>query len=48
MILIQSRNRDTEVENVCMDIKEESGGGMNWEIGTDIYATIDTLYKTDK
>ena len=36
MILIQSRNRDTEVENVCMDIKEESGDGMNWEIGVNI------------
>ena len=33
---LQSRNRDTDVENKCMDTKEE-GGGMNWEIGIDIY-----------
>ena len=30
-----------------MDTKGESGGGMNWEIGIDIYATIDTMYKID-
>ena len=33
---LQSRNRDTDVENKCMDTKGEGGGGMNWEIGIDI------------
>ena len=38
-------NRDTDVENKLMDTKagEKSGGGaggMNWEIGIDIYTPI--------
>ena len=38
---LQSRNRDTDVENRHMDTKEEKGeGGMNWEIGTDIYTLL--------
>ena len=37
---MQSRNRDTDIENKRMDIKGgKRGGGMNWEIGID----IDTL-----
>ena len=31
---LQSRNRDTDVENKYMDIKGEEGGGKNWEIET--------------
>ena len=27
---LQSRNRDTDVENKCMDTKEESRGGDEW------------------
>ena len=35
------KNRDTDVENKCMDTKvgkgvEAGGGGMNWEIRFDI------------
>ena len=37
---MQGRNRDTDVENKCMDTKGEKwgvgGGVMNWEIGIDI------------
>ena len=36
----QSRNRDTDVENRHMDAKREGRGGMNWEIGIDIYALL--------
>ena len=36
---LQSRNRDTDVENKRMDTKGgKGGGGMNWETGIDIYA----------
>ena len=31
----------------CLDTKIERGGGMNWEIGIDIYTLIDTMFKTD-
>ena len=37
---MQSRNRDTDTEN-NRETKEK--GGMNWEIGTDIYRLIDTV-----
>ena len=39
---LQSRNRDTDVENKRMDTKGENGGGggMNWEIGIDIYTLL--------
>ena len=36
---LQSRNRDTDIENKCMDTKGD-GGGMNLEIGIDIYTLI--------
>ena len=32
---LQSGNRDTDIENGCMDSRGQ-GCGMNWEIGTDI------------
>ena len=38
---MQSRDRDTDVENKHMDAKGGKrgwgGGGMNWEIGIDVY-----------
>ena len=34
---LQSRNRDTDVENKRMGIKGKGGGGMNWEMGINIY-----------
>ena len=43
---LQGRNRDTDVENKRMDTKwgetggSDGGGGMNWEIGIDIYTLI--------
>ena len=36
---LQSRNRDTNVENTCMDT-EGSGGGMNWEMEADAYTLV--------
>ena len=37
---LQSRNRDTDVENKHMNTKGEKGDGMNWEIGIDIYTLL--------
>ena len=37
---LQNRNRDTDIVNKRMDTKGGSGGGMNWEIGIDIYTVI--------
>ena len=37
---LQSRNRVTDVENKLTDTKGERGGGMNWEIGTDIHTLL--------
>ena len=42
---LQGRNRDTDVENKCMDTKggkggSGGGGGMNWGIRIDIYTLI--------
>ena len=34
---LQSRNRDTDVEDKIMIAKGEKLGGMSWEIGTGIY-----------
>ena len=34
---LQSRNRDTDIENKYMDIKRGKEGGMNRETGTDMY-----------
>ena len=36
LIYLQNRNRDTDVENKCMDTKL---GGMDLEIGIDTYTT---------
>ena len=37
---MQSRNRDTDVENKRMDSKGERSWGVNWEIGIDIYTLL--------
>ena len=37
---LQSRNRDTDIENKHMDTKGERGGGMDREIGIDIYTLL--------
>ena len=36
----RNRNRDIDVENKHMETKRESGGGMNWEIGIDVYTLL--------
>ena len=36
----QSRNRDTDVENKCMDTRVEKGNEMDQEIGIDIYTLL--------
>ena len=50
---LQGRNRDTDVENKCMDTKVESGGWrgggvMKWEIGIDMYTLICIKQITNK
>ena len=37
---LQSRNRDTDVENKHKDTKRGKGGGMNWETGIDIHTVL--------
>ena len=37
---LQSRNIDTDIENKRMNTKGETGGGMNWDIGIDIYTLM--------
>ena len=37
---LQSRNTDTVVENKLTDTKGGRVGGMNWEIGIDIYTLL--------
>ena len=36
-----------EIEVQKQRTKEEKGGGMNWEIGIDIYTLLITMYKID-
>ena len=45
---LQSRNKDTDVENKCMDTKGESVGVMNWEIGINIYTLTCIKWITNK
>ena len=51
---MQGRNRDTDVENKCMDTKRGKwqggggGGGMNWEIGIHMYTLICIKQVTNK
>ena len=42
---LQTRNRDTDIENKHLDTKGGEVGGMNWEFGTDIYGTTDNMSK---
>ena len=37
---LQIRNRDTDIENKCMETKGGRWGGMNWEIGINIYVLL--------
>ena len=37
---LQSRNRDTDVENKLTDTKWERGGWVNWEIEVDIHTLL--------
>ena len=50
---MQGRNRDTDVEDKRMDTKGGKwrgggGGGMNWDIGIDIYTLICIKQITNK
>ena len=50
---LQGRNRDTNVENKCMDTKGGKwwgggGGVMNWEIGIDMYTLMCIEWMTNK
>ena len=48
---MKGRNRDTDVENKCVDTKGESSGGgrvMNWEIGIDMYTLMCIKLITNK
>ena len=50
---LQGRNGDTDVENKCMDTKrgirrEAGGGGMNWQIGIDMYTLMCIKLMTNK
>ena len=40
MTYLQSRNRDTDVENKRMDTRAGGGGAGNWGIGSDIYTIL--------
>ena len=45
----QGRHRDTDAENKRMDTKQGKGwGGMNWEVGIDIYTLIGIKQITNK
>ena len=37
---LKNRNGVTDVENKLMVTKGEKGGGINWEIGIDIYTLL--------
>ena len=49
---LHGRSRDTDVESRCADTRGEGwgegGGGMNWEIGIDIYTLICIKWITNK
>ena len=45
---MQSRNRDTDVENKLMDTKVGDRGGMDCEIGTDMYILLCTKQITNE
>ena len=54
---LQGRNRDTDVENRCREqtyghqgwkVAVGGGGGMNWEIGIDIYTLVCIKWITNK
>ena len=36
---LQSRNRDTDIENKCMDTEGE-WDGRSWEVGIDTYTLL--------
>ena len=49
MNLSAKQNRDTEVENKCMNTKEqEKSDRMNWDIGINIYTILCTKLITNE
>ena len=45
---MQGRNRNTDVENGCVDTGGEREGGMNWEIRFDMYTLMCIKLMTNK
>ena len=45
---MQSRNRDTDIENKYIDTKAERGDGMTWEIRIDIHALLCMKQRTNE
>ena len=44
----ESLNKLTDIENKVMVTKREVGGGINWELGIDIYTVLHIKYITSK
>ena len=42
---LQNRNRDTDVENKCMDIERGRGGGVNWKTGMPPGSSIHGIFQ---
>ena len=47
-LIYKAEIRDTDVENKCTDTKGGRGGGMDWEIGINIYTLLYTEQITNK
>ena len=45
--LIFKAEIETQREKKMFRYQNWKGGGMNWEIGIDIYTLIDSMFKTD-
>ena len=45
--LIFKAEIETQREKKMFIYQNWKGGGMNWEIGIDVYTLIDTMFKTD-
>ena len=40
LMILTAKQRDTDIENKTMDTRGNVGGGMNWEIGVDMYTVL--------
>ena len=39
-MILFAKQKQTDVENKCMNTKREKEGGNNWEIGIDLYTLL--------